>query len=61
MLFYLICISDQNERTEAQSFLEQAAQSSFSQFLAQLCEVLAGANHSKVARTAAGLQVLYLK
>lgn len=48
---------NQNERTEAQSFLEQAAQSSFSQFLAQLCEVLAGSNHSKVARTAAGLQI----
>ena len=48
---------DQNERTEAQSFLEQAAQSSFSEFLAKLCEVLADSSHSKVARTAAGLQV----
>lgn len=41
----------------AKTFLEQAAVQNLPEFLKALSDVLAGANNSSVARTAAGLQL----
>ncbi|CAK8673507.1 unnamed protein product [Clavelina lepadiformis] len=49
--------TNQNELTEAQRYLEQAAQDNLGKFLIGLCQVLADVSHTPVARMAAGLQV----
>jgi len=49
--------ADQDERTKAQSFLEQAAQTNLAEFLVGLCQVLADTSQSKIARQASGLQI----
>nr|CAB3260072.1 importin subunit beta-1-like [Phallusia mammillata] len=49
--------TNQKELTDAQNFLEQAANANRAEFLVGLCQVLADPSHSQVARIAAGLQV----
>jgi len=49
--------ANQQERLQAQQFLEQAASNSISNFLIELSRVLAEPTNSKVSRQAAGLQV----
>uniref|UniRef100_H2ZAY3 Importin N-terminal domain-containing protein n=1 Tax=Ciona savignyi TaxID=51511 RepID=H2ZAY3_CIOSA len=49
--------TNQKELVAALKFLEEAAESNLSQFLAELCAVLADTTHPHVVRMAAGLQI----
>uniref|UniRef100_F6RMU1 Importin N-terminal domain-containing protein n=1 Tax=Ciona intestinalis TaxID=7719 RepID=F6RMU1_CIOIN len=49
--------TDQAELIASQSYLEEAAKTNLSEFLVQLCSILADTTKSDVARMAAGLQI----